>query len=160
MPILVGFISSMECPASSSATAEPDARKTDPNPPPLTTTTDKQACIGLEVHAQVRARSKLFSGASSETPASATSYVAPNTQVALLDAALPGTLPVINREAVAQAVRTGLALGCEVRHVSRFERKHYFYCDLPQGYQITQQAAPIAVGCVGLGFEFLQSPVI
>lgn len=107
-----------------------------------------QACIGLEVHAQVRCRAKLFSGASAETPASATAYVAPNTQVALLDAALPGTLPVLNREAVAQAMRTGLALGCEIQPVSRFERKHYFYCDLPQGYQITQQAAPIAVGCV------------
>ncbi len=105
-----------------------------------------KACIGLEVHAQVRARAKLFSGASSSS--SEAVYVAPNTQVALLDAALPGTLPVLNREAVAQAVRTGLALGCEVRPVSRFERKHYFYCDLPQGYQITQQAAPIAVGCV------------
>lgn len=105
------------------------------------------------MHAQVRSRSKLFSGASAEGPASATSYVAPNTQVALLDAALPGTLPVLNREAVEQAVRTGLALGCEVRPVSRFERKHYFYSDLPQGYQITQQAAPIAVGCVRGGFR-------
>lgn len=101
----------------------------------------------------MRARSKLFSGASAEGPASVTSYVPPNTQVALLDAALPGTLPVLNREAVEQAVRTGLALGCEVRPVSRFERKHYFYCDLPQGYQITQQAAPIAVGWVGGDFD-------
>jgi|SRR6056297_958714 len=59
---------------------------------------------------------------------------------------LPGTLPVLNKEAVHQSLRTALALGCQVHPVSRFERKHYFYCDLPQGYQITQQASPIATG--------------
>lgn len=57
-----------------------------------------------------------------------------------------GTLPVLNQEAVHQALRTALALGCDINMVSRFERKHYFYCDLPQGYQITQQASPIATG--------------
>ena len=153
------------------------------------------------MHAQIRVRTKLFSGASAEV----TPYTKPNTHVALLDAALPGrrkgrrrreegsdggrenvyrgvcvlrmpsfncarlgsetreinllpplppslpssppgTLPVLNQEAVHQALRTALALGCHINKVSRFERKHYFYCDLPQGYQITQQASPIATG--------------
>ncbi|KAM3573857.1 hypothetical protein VYU27_004201 [Nannochloropsis oceanica] len=101
-----------------------------------------EACIGLEVHAQIRVRTKLFSGASAEV----TQYTKPNTHVAFLDAALPGTLPVLNQEAVHQALRTAIALGCDINRVSRFERKHYFYCDLPQGYQITQQALPIATG--------------
>jgi len=93
--------------------------------------------IGLEVHAQVTSQSKLFSGA-------ATAYGAdPNTQVSLVDAAMPGMLPVINRRCVEQAVRTGLGLTAEINLWSRFDRKNYFYPDLPQGYQISQYKDPI-----------------
>ena len=93
--------------------------------------------IGLEVHAQVISQSKLFSGAS------ATYGGEPNTHVSLVDAAFPGMLPVINRECVAQAVRTGLGLNARVNLESRFDRKNYFYADLPAGYQISQFAQPI-----------------
>ena len=93
--------------------------------------------IGLEVHAQVVSRAKLFSGAPTEYGAE------PNTQVSFIDAAFPGMLPVINRECVAQAVRTGLGLAARINLVSRFDRKNYFYADLPQGYQISQFAHPI-----------------
>ncbi len=96
-----------------------------------------EVVIGLEVHAQVTSQSKLFSGAS------ATYGAAPNSHVSLVDAAMPGMLPVINGECVAQAVRTGLALGCEIHRWSRFDRKNYFYADLPQGYQISQFQHPI-----------------
>ncbi len=93
--------------------------------------------VGLEVHAQVVSRAKLFSGA-------ATAYgAAPNTQVRFVDAAFPGMLPVVNRECVAQAVRTGLGLNAHVNVVSRFDRKNYFYADLPSGYQISQFEHPI-----------------
>ncbi len=93
--------------------------------------------IGLEVHAQVSSRAKLFSGAP-------TAYGAePNTQVSFIDAAMPGMLPVLNGECVAQAVRTGLALGCAINRWSRFDRKNYFYADLPAGYQISQYQHPI-----------------
>jgi aspartyl-tRNA(Asn)/glutamyl-tRNA(Gln) amidotransferase subunit B len=93
--------------------------------------------VGLEVHAQVISNAKLFSGA-------ATAFGAePNTQVSFVDAAFPGMLPVINRECVAQAVRTGLGLNATIHKVSRFDRKNYFYADLPQGYQISQFAHPI-----------------
>ncbi len=93
--------------------------------------------IGLEVHAQVVSHSKLFSGA-------ATAFGAePNTQVSFVDAGFPGMLPVVNRECVAQAVRTGLGLNAKVNLWSRFDRKNYFYADLPQGYQISQFAHPI-----------------
>ncbi|WP_372620818.1 Asp-tRNA(Asn)/Glu-tRNA(Gln) amidotransferase subunit GatB [Falsiroseomonas sp.] len=93
--------------------------------------------IGLEVHAQVTSQSKLFSGA-------ATAFGAePNSQVSFIDAGFPGMLPVINRECVAQAVRTGLGLNAEINLWSRFDRKNYFYADLPQGYQISQYAHPI-----------------
>ena len=93
--------------------------------------------VGLEVHAQVVSRAKLFSGA-------ATAFGAePNTQVSFIDAAFPGMLPVPNRECVAQAVRTGLGLNAEINLVSRFDRKNYFYADLPAGYQITQFEHPI-----------------
>jgi len=96
-----------------------------------------EVVIGLEVHAQVISKSKLFSGA-------ATAFGAePNTQVSLVDAAMPGMLPVINRECVDQAVRTGLALEAQVNEVSVFDRKNYFYADLPQGYQISQYQQPI-----------------
>ena len=93
--------------------------------------------VGLEVHAQVVSRAKLFSGASAEYGA------APNSQVSFVDAAFPGMLPVINRECVAQAVRTGLGLDAQINLVSRFDRKNYFYADLPQGYQISQFAHPV-----------------
>ena len=100
------------------------------------------AVIGLEVHAQLqRPRTKLFSRAPG-----ASSRGSPNANVASFDAALPGALPRVNPEAVQQAVRTALALGSTVAPASRFERKHYHYCDLPAGYQITQQSAPLAVG--------------
>lgn len=93
--------------------------------------------VGLEVHAQVVSKSKLFSGASTTFGAE------PNSQVSLIDAAFPGMLPVINRECVAQAVRTGLGLNARINLESRFDRKNYFYADLPQGYQISQFAHPI-----------------
>ncbi|TPG59771.1 Asp-tRNA(Asn)/Glu-tRNA(Gln) amidotransferase GatCAB subunit B [Roseomonas nepalensis] len=93
--------------------------------------------IGLEVHAQVTSQAKLFSGAATAFGA------APNSQVSFVDAGFPGMLPVINRECVAQAVRTGLGLNAQVNPWSRFDRKNYFYADLPQGYQISQFAHPI-----------------
>ena len=100
-------------------------------------TGDWEVMIGLEVHAQVASESKLFSGA-------ATAFGAkPNSQVSLIDAAMPGMLPVVNREAIEQAVRTGLGLNAEIRLHSVFERKNYFYPDLPQGYQISQYLEPI-----------------
>ncbi|POM73363.1 Aspartyl/glutamyl-tRNA(Asn/Gln) amidotransferase, B subunit [Phytophthora palmivora] len=101
-----------------------------------------EVCIGLEVHAQVLSRSKLMSAAAAATVASAK----PNRHVSFFDAALPGTLPVINRECVHQAIRLGLAVDATVHPRSLFERKHYFYCDLPLGYQLTQQRAPVASG--------------
>lgn len=100
-------------------------------------TGDFEIVVGLEVHAQVAAQSKLFSGA-------ATAFGAePNSQVSLVDAAMPGMLPVLNGECVRQAVRTGLALGARINNWSRFDRKNYFYADLPQGYQISQLFHPI-----------------
>lgn len=100
-------------------------------------TGDWEIVLGLEVHAQVASTAKLFSGASTDFGAS------PNTQVALLDAGLPGTLPVINAKCVEQAVRTGLGLKAQINEWSRFDRKNYFYPDLPLGYQISQFAHPI-----------------
>ncbi|MGI4793654.1 MAG: Asp-tRNA(Asn)/Glu-tRNA(Gln) amidotransferase subunit GatB [Janthinobacterium lividum] len=93
--------------------------------------------IGLEVHAQIVSKAKLFSGAS------ATYGGEPNSKVSLVDAAFPGMLPVINEFCVAQAVRTGLGLAAHVNLVSRFDRKNYFYADLPAGYQISQFTHPI-----------------
>ncbi len=92
---------------------------------------------GLEVHAQVTSQAKLFSGASTAFGAE------PNSQVSFVDAGFPGMLPVINEECVAQAVRTGLGLDAQINLVSRFDRKNYFYADLPQGYQISQLYHPI-----------------
>jgi aspartyl-tRNA(Asn)/glutamyl-tRNA(Gln) amidotransferase subunit B len=103
-------------------------------------TGDWQVVIGLEVHAQVASKAKLFSGASTEFGG------APNSHVSLVDAAMPGMLPVINAECVTQAVRTGLGLKATIQPVSVFERKNYFYPDLPQGYQISQYKQPIVVG--------------
>ncbi|NKC32782.1 Asp-tRNA(Asn)/Glu-tRNA(Gln) amidotransferase subunit GatB [Falsiroseomonas selenitidurans] len=93
--------------------------------------------IGLEIHAQVISEAKLFSGAATEFGAE------PNSQVSFIDAGFPGMLPVINAECVAQAVRTGLGLNAQVNLWSRFDRKNYFYADLPQGFQISQFAHPI-----------------
>ncbi|MBS0641731.1 MAG: Asp-tRNA(Asn)/Glu-tRNA(Gln) amidotransferase subunit GatB, partial [Proteobacteria bacterium] len=96
-----------------------------------------EVVIGLEVHAQVISNAKLFSGA-------ATAFGAePNSQVSFVDAAFPGMLPVLNQECVAQAVRTGLGLNAHINVVSRFDRKNYFYADLPSGYQISQYEHPI-----------------
>lgn len=100
-------------------------------------TGDWEMVIGLEVHAQVTSNSKLFSGASSEFGA------APNSHVSLVDAAMPGMLPVLNRYVVEQAVKTGLGLNAQVNKHSVFARKNYFYPDLPQGYQISQFDHPI-----------------
>jgi aspartyl-tRNA(Asn)/glutamyl-tRNA(Gln) amidotransferase subunit B len=100
-------------------------------------TGDWEVVIGCEVHAQVVSKSKLFSGASTAFGAE------PNCQVSLVDAAMPGMLPVINQKVVEQAVRTGLALGAEINCFSVFDRKNYFYPDLPQGYQISQFSQPI-----------------
>jgi aspartyl-tRNA(Asn)/glutamyl-tRNA(Gln) amidotransferase subunit B len=93
--------------------------------------------LGLEVHAQVASKAKLFSGAAVGFGAG------PNQQVSLVDAAMPGMLPVINRHCVEQAVKTGLGLKAEIKLWSRFDRKNYFYPDLPQGYQISQYKDPI-----------------
>ena len=100
-------------------------------------TGDWEMVIGLEVHAQVTSNSKLFSGASTEFGGE------PNTHVSLVDAAMPGMLPVINEECVRQAVRTGLGLNARINLRSVFDRKNYFYPDLPQGYQISQYKSPI-----------------
>jgi aspartyl-tRNA(Asn)/glutamyl-tRNA(Gln) amidotransferase subunit B len=100
-------------------------------------TGDWEVVVGLEVHAQVTSRSKLTSGASTEFGG------APNSHVSLVDAAMPGMLPVINEECVRQAVRTGLGLKAKINLKSVFDRKNYFYPDLPQGYQISQYKQPI-----------------
>ena len=109
---------------------------------------DWEVVIGLEIHAQIVSSAKLFSGA-------ATAFGAgPNTQVSLVDAAMPGMLPVINEHCVVQAIKTGLGLKAKINLHSVFERKNYFYADLPQGYQISQYAEPI----VGEGTVILDMP--
>ena len=100
-------------------------------------TGDWEVVIGMEVHAQVVSNSKLFSGASTEFGGE------PNSHVSLVDAAMPGMLPVINEECVAQAIRSGLGLKAQINLRSSFDRKNYFYPDLPQGYQISQYKSPI-----------------
>jgi aspartyl-tRNA(Asn)/glutamyl-tRNA(Gln) amidotransferase subunit B len=100
-------------------------------------TGDWEVVVGMEVHAQVTSKAKLFSGASTEFGG------APNSHVSLVDAAMPGMLPVINAECVRQAVRTGLGLNARINRKSVFDRKNYFYPDLPQGYQISQYKSPI-----------------
>jgi aspartyl-tRNA(Asn)/glutamyl-tRNA(Gln) amidotransferase subunit B len=100
-------------------------------------TGDFEVVIGMEVHAQIISKAKLFSGASTEFGKE------PNSNVSLVDAAMPGMLPVINEECVAQAVRTGLGLKARINLRSVFDRKNYFYPDLPQGYQISQYKSPI-----------------
>lgn len=111
-------------------------------------TGDWEVVVGLEVHAQVISEAKLFSGAPTSFGAD------PNNNVSLVDAALPGMLPVINRHCVEQAVRTGLGLKAQINLHSVFERKNYFYADLPQGYQISQYQYPI----VGEGTVVLDMP--
>src|SRR6202521_3900539 len=101
---------------------------------------DWEVVIGLEVHAQVTSNAKLFSGASTAFGGE------PNSHVSLIDAAMPGMLPVINEECVRQAIRTGLGLEARINLKSVFERKNYFYPDLPQGYQISQYKSPIVGG--------------
>ena len=98
--------------------------------------------IGIEIHAQVKSKSKLFSSSSTEFGSG------PNSQVSLVDAAMPGMLPVINKFCVEQAVRSGIGLNAQINKKSIFDRKNYFYQDLPQGYQISQFKDPI----VGNGF--------
>lgn len=99
-----------------------------------------EVVIGLETHAQLRTQSKIFSGASILFGA------APNTQACSVDLALPGVLPVLNRQAVEHAIRFGLAVGAEISPASIFARKNYFYPDLPKGYQISQFATPVVIG--------------
>jgi aspartyl-tRNA(Asn)/glutamyl-tRNA(Gln) amidotransferase subunit B len=113
------------------------ARPADPKKLIRGATGDWEVVIGMEIHAQVTSHAKLFSGA-------ATAFGAePNTHVSLVDAAMPGMLPVINAECVRQAVRTGLGLNAQINNRSVFDRKNYFYPDLPQGYQISQYKSPI-----------------
>jgi len=111
-------------------------------------TGDWEVVVGMEVHAQVTSRAKLFSGASTEFGGE------PNSHVSLVDAAMPGMLPVINAECVAQAVRTGLGLNARINLRSVFDRKNYFYPDLPQGYQISQYKSPV----VGEGEVLVDMP--
>jgi len=99
-----------------------------------------ESVIGLEVHAQINAKTKMFSSAPHQ-------YNSPvNSNVSYFDASIPGTLPVLNRRCVEAGVLTSMALGCDINMTSFFDRKHYFYADLPTGYQITQQRTPLAVG--------------
>ena len=114
-----------------------DVRTPDPQRFIPGATGDWEVVIGMEVHAQVTSNSKLFSGASTLFGN------APNANVSLVDAAMPGMLPVINEECVKQAVRTGLGLKAQINKRSIFDRKNYFYPDLPQGYQISQFKDPI-----------------
>src|SRR5580692_9590971 len=111
-------------------------------------TGDWEVVVGMEVHAQVTSRAKLFSGASTEFGGE------PNSHVSLVDAAMPGMLPVINAECVAQAVRSGLGLNARINLRSVFDRKNYFYPDLPQGYQISQYKSPV----VGEGEVMVDMP--
>jgi len=114
-----------------------DSRLPDPKRFISGATGDWEIIIGLEIHAQVTSNSKLFSGASTDFGSE------PNANVSLVDAAMPGMLPVINEECVKQAIRTGIGLKAQINHRSVFDRKNYFYPDLPQGYQISQYQQPI-----------------
>ena len=109
-----------------------------------------EVVIGLEVHAQVLSNSKLFSSSPTKFGAE------PNTQVSLVDAAFPGMLPVINEYCIKQAVKTGIGLKAKINNRSVFDRKNYFYADLPQGYQISQYKHPI----VGEGTVILDLSLI
>jgi aspartyl-tRNA(Asn)/glutamyl-tRNA(Gln) amidotransferase subunit B len=125
-----------------------EARNTNPKNLISGATGDWEVVIGLEVHAQVASEAKLFSGASTAFGG------APNDHVSLVDAAMPGMLPVINEECVRQAIRTGLGLKAKINRRSVFARKNYFYPDLPQGYQISQYDQPI----VGEGTVVVEVP--
>lgn len=114
-----------------------DTRTPDPKKFIKGATGDWEIIIGLEIHAQVTSKAKLFSGASAEYGGD------PNAHVSLVDAAMPGMLPVINEECVKQAIRSGLGLNAQINLRSVFDRKNYFYPDLPQGYQISQYKSPI-----------------
>jgi aspartyl-tRNA(Asn)/glutamyl-tRNA(Gln) amidotransferase subunit B len=114
-----------------------DTRTPDPKRFLAGATGDWEVIVGMEVHAQVTSNAKLFSGASTSFGAE------PNANVSLVDAAMPGMLPVINEECVRQAIRTGLGLKAKINLKSVFDRKNYFYPDLPQGYQISQYKQPI-----------------
>ena len=107
-----------------------------------------EVILGLEVHAQIKSNSKLFSKASTDWGAE------PNSQVELVDSGMPGALPVINEYCIDQAILTGLSLNAEINNFSIFDRKNYFYPDLPQGYQISQYKNPI----VGEGEVILDMP--
>src|SRR6187200_2253455 len=118
-------------------------------------TGDWEVVIGMEIHAQVTSESKLFSGASTVFGG------APNSHVSLVDAAMPGMLPVINEECVRQVIRTGLGLKAKVNLRSVFDRKNYFYPDLPQGYQISQYKSPVVgEGAVAVDLEDGSSVVV
>ena len=133
--------------ASSSSTTAEDLSAGPSRYPPLPD--GWQAVIGVECHVQIKDKHKLFSNAELPTPSTP-----PNTLVTPFDAAHPGTLPTLNRPALRLAARTALALNCKVHRESRFDRKHYFYSDLPAGYQITQKYAPLANdGQVKLSFD-------
>lgn len=111
-----------------------------PQPKPKSSLSQQMVgVVGLEIHAQIRSNTKLFSASSVRFSSP------PNSLVSFFDASLPGTLPVLNKRCVEAAVMTGLALNCIINRKSLFDRKHYFYADLPAGYQITQQRRPIAV---------------
>ena len=125
-----------------------DTRTADPKKFIKGATDDWEVIIGMEVHAQVQSKSKLFSGSSTEYGGE------PNSHVSLVDSAMPGMLPVINKECVAQAIRTGLGLKAKINLKSVFDRKNYFYPDLPQGYQISQFKQPI----IGEGTVILDMP--
>ncbi|MFM8701315.1 MAG: Asp-tRNA(Asn)/Glu-tRNA(Gln) amidotransferase subunit GatB [Hyphomicrobiales bacterium] len=114
-----------------------DTRTLDPKKLIKGATGDWEIIVGLEIHAQVTSKAKLFSGASAEYGGE------PNSHVSLVDAAMPGMLPVINEDCVAQAIRSGLGLKAQINLRSVFDRKNYFYPDLPQGYQISQFKSPI-----------------
>ena len=118
-------------------TAIVDTRTPDPKKFIKGATGDWEIIIGLEIHAQVTSQAKLFSGASASYGGE------PNAHVSLVDAAMPGMLPVINEECVKQAIRSGLGLNAQINLRSVFDRKNYFYPDLPKGYQITQHTTPI-----------------
>ncbi len=107
---------------------------------------DWEVVIGMEVHAQIASESKLFSGASTKFGTE------PNSNVSFVDAAMPGMLPVVNKFCIEQAIKTGLGLKAKINTYSRFDRKNYFYPDLPQGYQISQLYHPI----VGNGEVFIE----
>ena len=116
---------------------------------------DWEVVIGMEIHAQVTSKSKLFSGASTAFGGE------PNSHVSLVDAAMPGMLPVINEECVRQAISTGLGLKARINLKSVFDRKNYFYPDLPQGYQISQYKSPVVgEGVVAVDLEDGSSVVV